>query len=138
MLRISFRALLFGGQGGSTVGATVLAGGQPLTIFFTIAAVGSDYDGIRIGWDWKGANGLRMCLRCSNCFKKNSDLAHHVPNGVEASCTDKARSKERNNDDFEYEVDFVNDAGQSYVNGTIRSWCYVRALGLRRSGKHCL
>ena len=132
------RMLLFGSQGGLTVGVTVLANGQPLTIFYTIAAVGSDYDGIRIGWDWKGANGLRMCLRCSNCFKKNSDLARFVPNTVEANCTDKARLIERDNDDFESDVDLVIDAGQRYANCTIGSRCYVRALGVRRSGKHCL
>ena len=132
------RMLLFGNHGGSKVGVTVLANGQPLAIFYTITAVGSDYDGIRIGWDWKGANGMRMRLRCSNCFKKNSDLARYVPNSVEASCTDKARLIERDNDDFDSDVDLVIDAGQRYANGTIRSWCYVRALGVRRSGKYCL
>ena len=138
MLGIFFRMLVFGNEGGLTVGVTVLTNGQPLTIFFTIAAVGSDYDGIRIGWDWKGANGLRMCLRCSKCSKKNSDLARYVPNSVEASCTDKARLIERDNDDFDSDVDLVIDAGQSHGNGTIRSWCCVRALGVRRSGKYCL
>ena len=60
-----------------------------------------------------------MRLRCIKCFKKNSGLAHHVPNGVEASCTDKARLIERDNDDFESDVDLVFDAGQRYANGTI-------------------
>ena len=122
MLRIFFRMLLCGNQGGLTVGATVMAGGMPLTIFFKIAAVGSDYDGIRIGWDWKGANGLRMCLRCY-CFKKGSGLAHRVPNGVESNCTDKTRFIERDNQDFEDDVDLVLDAGQSYANGTIAPLC---------------
>ena len=106
-------------------GVTVLIRGQPLTIWAVLHAVLPDYDGIRIGWDWKGANGLRMRLRCSNWFKRNSDLDRYVPNSVDASCTDKARLIERDNDDFEYDVDLVIDAGQSYANGTLRSWCYV-------------
>ena len=122
MLRIFFRMLICGNQGGLTVGVTVMADGMPLTIFFKIAALGSDYDGIRIGWDWKGARGLRMCLRCY-CFAKNSGLAHRVPNGVEANCTDKTKFIERDNQDFEDDVDLVNDAGRSYANGTIALLC---------------
>ena len=119
MLRVYFRTLLLGNQGGQTVGVTVMASGQPLTLFFTVEALGSDYDGIRIGWDWKGANGLRMCLRCCNCLKKNSDLAHRIPNCVEASCTDKTRFIERTDQDFEDDVDLVIDAGREYAANNI-------------------
>ena len=60
---------------------------------------------------------------CCNCFKKGSGLAHRVPNGVESNCTDKTRFIERDNQDFEDDVDLVLDAGQSYANGTIAPLC---------------
>ena len=58
-----------------------------------------------------------MCLRCSNCFKKNSDLAHRLPDAVEASCTIKERFIERDEQDFEDDVDLVIDAGREYAAG---------------------
>jgi hypothetical protein len=115
MLRRFFHVMLLGTHGGATVGITVMINGLAVTLHSRVKYLGSDYDGIRIGWDWKGANSLRSCLRCSNVFKKGSDLASRVENGVETICVDKSQLIERTSEDFEYDVDLVTEAGDQYA-----------------------
>ena len=75
MLRRFFRVLLLGAHEGATVGVTVVCHERTYVIHYRVRYLGSDYDGIRMGFDWKGANSLYACLKCSNVFKRGSDLA---------------------------------------------------------------
>ena len=119
MLAVYLRKQLLGIQGLLTAGVTLVIENQPLTIYAKVWCICADYDGIRIGWDWRGANCIRCCLRCANVFKKNTDLATRLPNSVEITCTDKALLIERTNQDFLDDVDLVTEAGSSYAQGRI-------------------
>jgi len=108
---------LLGAQGLRTAGVMLLINGAPLLVYANVQSILPDYDGIRIGWDWKGASGLRPCLRCANVFKKNTDLAARLDNCEEITCTDKALLMERTNTEFEEDVDLVTEAGVAYMAG---------------------
>lgn len=119
MLRRFFLIMLLGTHGGATAGITVTIHDRPLTIYYRVKCLGSDYDGLRMAFDWKGANSIRCCLRCSNVFKRGSDLASRVANGVESTCVDKTQLIERTTEDFENDVDLVTEAGEKWANGMI-------------------
>jgi hypothetical protein len=119
MLRRFFLIMLLGTHGGATAGITITIHDRPLTIYYRVKCLGSDYDGIRMGFDWKGATSIRCCLRCSNVFKRGSGLAHRVENGVESTCVDKTKLIERTNEDFENDVDLVTEAGDQWARGLI-------------------
>ena len=70
MLAAFLHMLLLGPQGLATAGVTCVINGLPLTIYAKVGNILADYDGVRIGWDWRGANCIRPCLRCANLFKK--------------------------------------------------------------------
>ena len=101
MLKRVFHVLLLGAHGGATVGVRVVCHERPYVIHYRVRYLGSDYDGIRMGVDWEGANSLHACPKCSNVFKRGSDLAHRLGNAVETSCVDKSLLIHRSNDDFE-------------------------------------
>jgi hypothetical protein len=58
------------------VPSTMMINGSPLTMFAKQAKLLSDYDDMRMAWDWRGANALRPCLHCTNVFKKAGDLCN--------------------------------------------------------------
>ena len=93
--------------------------GEPLTTFGKLSCILADYDGVRVGWDWKGANGMRPCLRCCNVFKKDADVAGRIGSSVEITCTNEASLVERTDSYFENDVDLVIDAARSYSAGRI-------------------
>ena len=138
MLRLFLHMQLFGSQGLLTAGVTLMIDGQPLTIYATVPHIGANYDGLRIGWD---ANSIRACLRCSNCFKKNSDLAGRIDGGVDITCTDKGALIERTSKEFEHDVDLVSEAGAALDLGQMESdsfdlesncnWTKLQSSGLR-------
>ena len=117
MLAAFLHMLLLGPQGLATAGVTCVINGLPLTIYAKVGNILADYDGVRIGWDWRGANCIRPCLRCANLFKKNTDLARRIPNCVEMTCTSKAMLMERSQQQFEDDVDLVTEAGASFAMG---------------------
>ena len=119
MLRRFFHVLLLGAHGGATVGVTVVCHERIYVIHYRVRYLGSDYDGLRMGFDWKGANSLCACLRCSNVFKRGSDLASRLENAVETTCVDKSLLIPRSNEDFEGAVDLVTEAGQEFAAGRI-------------------
>ena len=141
MLGLFFHMQLFGSQGLLTAGVTLMIDGQALTIYANVRHIGGDYDGIRIGWDWKGANSIRACLKCSNCFKKDSDLAGRIDGGVDITCTDKGALIERTSKEFEHDVDLVSEAGAALALGQMESdsfdlesncnWTKLQSSGLR-------
>jgi len=119
MLAQYLRMQLLGTQGLMQAGVTLVINGAPLTIFANVDAILADYDGVRLGWDWKGANSLRPCLRCWNVFKKNSDVAGRLPNCVEITCADKRKLVRRSNEDFINDVDLISEAGAAWAAGRL-------------------
>jgi hypothetical protein len=111
--------MLLGTHGGATAGITVTIHDRPLTIYYRVKCLGSDYDGIRMGFDWKGATSKWYSLRCSTVFKRGSGLAYRVENGVESTCVDKTQLIERTNEEFENDADLVTEAGDQWARGLI-------------------
>ena len=103
----------------ATAGVAVMIRGEPLTTSGQLSCIHAEYDGVRIGWDWKGANGMRPCLRCCNVFKKDADVAGRIGSSVEITRTNEASLVERTDSDFENDVDLVFDAARSYSAGRI-------------------
>ena len=119
MLAVYLRVHLLGAQGLTTAGVTVMIDGQPLTIYARVLGILSDYDGIRMGWDWRGATCIRVCLHCANVFKQDSGVAERLLDCQESTCTDPALLIERTDSDFEHEVDTIIEAGNEYAEGRI-------------------
>jgi len=44
----------------------------PVLVFSCLSNLLSDGDGLRMVFDWKGASGLKPCLKHYNVFKKDS------------------------------------------------------------------
>ncbi len=125
---------LFCPFGFATAGATVMIGGEPLTMFGKRFGILADSDGIRIGWDWRGANCIRPCRRCSNVFKKDADVARRVGGSVAITCTNEASLVERTDPDVENDVAIVLDAAQSYSVGRISKATFEDIC--KRVGQH--
>ena len=71
----------------ATVGVPLLVDGTPVLVFADLTANLTDGDGHRMTYDWKGASGLKCCLRHTNCLKRGSDLASRDEGFVEVSCS---------------------------------------------------
>lgn len=119
MLAKFLHVQLLGTHGLQTTGAVVMLNGSPLQIFANVESILGDYDGIRIGWDWKGSGSLRPNIRYSNVFKKNSDLAARIGDCVEITCTDQGALIQRSAQDFEDDVDLVLEAGTEFAAGRL-------------------
>ncbi len=108
---------LLGSPGLATVRVVVMIHGAPLTIVARVRLVLADYDGIRMGWDWKRTNSIRPCPRCANIFKKDSDIAPRLPNCHDITCIDQSLLIERTAQEFEDDVDAVIAAGAEFAAG---------------------
>ena len=71
MLCAILEHLLLGPSGLTSVGLPLLIGGEHRMLFGRLANLLSDGDGHRQGLDWKGANGLKPCIKHVNVFKKD-------------------------------------------------------------------
>ena len=125
MLKRFFHTLLLGDHGAMTDGITVVVRESILVIYCRVKCLGSDYDGLRMAYDWRGASSLRGCLKCSNVFKKGSDLAWRCGNCVETTCVDKTQLIERSTEEFEDDFDLVTDAGRQFAAGEITKTAFV-------------
>ena len=110
---------LLGAQGLRTTGVVVMLNGSPLQMFADVDGILPDYDGVRIGWDWKGSCSLRPNLRYSNVFKKGSDIAARIDNCQEITCTEKDLLIERSAQYVEDDVDLVLEAGKEFAAGRL-------------------
>jgi hypothetical protein len=88
MLRVYLHLHLFGKTGLATAGLPLELNGQPFLLFAKLSHFLADGDGIRQAYEWKGASGLKPCLRHWNVLKLNSDLAHRDNDFVEIDCVD--------------------------------------------------
>ena len=92
--------------------STMMINGSPLTMFAKQTNLLSDYDGVRMAWDWRGANALCPCLLCTNVFKKDSDLCNRP--GIEDSMYED-KVEPQPTDMSRLRVAHVNDDGGSNV-----------------------
>ena len=87
--------------GGFSHGVVVLLKGRPFTIYAKLHNIVSDGDGLRMAYCWKGASGLKPCLRHWNVLKKSSEaLTRRAPEYVEISCHEYNKFKSRKPLDF--------------------------------------
>ena len=63
MLRQYLRVQMLGAHGLAAHGVVFMINGAPLHLHAKSTDVLSDYDGLRQGFDWRGANSLRCCPR---------------------------------------------------------------------------
>ena len=62
--------LLFGVNGLSTAGIPLRVDGRAMLLYARLTNVLADGDGLRQGYAWRGASGLKPCLKHYNCFKR--------------------------------------------------------------------
>ena len=88
-------------RGGFSHGVVVLIKGVPCTIYAKLHNLVSDGDGLRMAYLWKGASGLKPCLRHWNVLKKSSEaLTTRAPGYVEIGCHEYDKFKSRKAFDF--------------------------------------
>jgi hypothetical protein len=119
MLRLFVERILYGQSGMSTVGMPVLIGGQQRVLFAKLTNLLSDGDGLRMGWDWKGASSLKPCWKHFNVFKKDSGLAHRMPGYVEIDCSDPAFLRSWSASEVYFAADSVAAAAGKVAAGTM-------------------
>jgi hypothetical protein len=119
MMRLFLERILFGESGLSTVGVPVLIGGQERILFAKLTNLLSDGDGLRMGWDWKGASSLKPCWKHFNVFKKDSGLAHRMPGYVEIDCSDPAFLRSWSASEVYFAADSVAAAADQYAAGAM-------------------
>ena len=71
MLSVFLEHLLLGPSGLTSVGLPLLIAGVHRMVFGRLANLLSDGDGHRQALDWKGANGLKPCIKHVNVLKKD-------------------------------------------------------------------
>ena len=71
MLSVFLKHLLLGPSGLTSVGLPLLIAGVHRMVFGRLANLLSDGDGHRQALDWKGANGLKPCIKHVNVLKKD-------------------------------------------------------------------
>jgi len=112
MLALLLRRMFLSIQGFGTAGVPVLINGAYTMIYAKLGVNMSDGDGMRMAYLWKGASGLKACLKHSNVLKRNSDLADRVPGHVEITCHDPTKFVEHTTQSFHASVDLVAEAHQ--------------------------
>lgn len=91
MLRAFLNLFLIGPTGISTAGVPLNLDGEPFLLFAELSHVLADGDGLRQGFQWIGANGIKPCLRHWNVLKLDTDLATRDPGFVEIDCASPDR-----------------------------------------------
>jgi hypothetical protein len=86
MLKAYIHLHLFGTTGITTSGLPIEINGEVFVIWARLSHIVADGDGLRQAYEWKGAAGLKPCLRHWNVLKLNSDLAHRDSSFVEINC----------------------------------------------------
>jgi hypothetical protein len=91
MLRAYLHAHLFSATGISTAGLPLMLDGKPFLLFAKLSHMLADGDGHRLALEWKGASGLKCCMRHWNVLMLDSDLACRDPTFVEIDCSDPSK-----------------------------------------------
>ena len=74
MFAVFLRHMFLSTAGLSTAGIAVEIDGIPTLLFASLKILISDGDGLRMSFGWKGAAGLKPCLKHGNVLQKNSDM----------------------------------------------------------------
>ena len=119
MLAALLRRMFLSLQGFGTSGVPVLINGAYTMIYAKLAINMSDGDGMRMAYLWKGASGLKACLKHSNVLKRGSDLAGRAQGYVEITCHDPDKFIEHTTQSFHASVDLVAAAHQRLQAGAI-------------------
>ena len=80
-------------NGGLTSGLALQHDGRAAVLMFRFGQLLGDGDALRAVVEWKGAGGLRCCVKCANCWSKGSGIARrHRPNQHEITCSEASKS----------------------------------------------
>ena len=107
MLRAYLHLHLFSNTGIATAGLPLVLGGQPFLLFAKLSHMLADAEGHRAALEWKGAAGLKCCLRHWNVLKLNSDLAHRDRTFVEIDCSDPTKFQKTEHNDLFDQIDML-------------------------------
>ena len=80
LLRLFLEGQLFGRAGLATVGCPLSVKGNHFLLFAKLTNVLSDGDGLRQAYDWRGASGLKGCVKHYNVWKKASFVSSQIDN----------------------------------------------------------
>ena len=119
MFRQFLRLQLLGALGLSTAGVPMILNGQPFLLFAKLKFLIGDGDGLRMAWDWKGANALKPCFRHSNVVSKGSDLASRNSSFVEITCADPTRFQPATSAEISMHVDMLLEAQSRVTAGAL-------------------
>ena len=75
ILRAYLNAHVYSATGIATTGLPLMLNGKQFILFAKLSHLLADGYGHRLAFEWKGASGLKCCLRHWNVLKLNSDLA---------------------------------------------------------------
>jgi hypothetical protein len=133
-LREYLRLHLCGPSGMQTVGCPVLIRNQPLLIHARLKILISDGDGLKLALDWRGAAGLKPCVRHFNVWSKGSDMARRQRGHVDITCGHIDSFREATSAEYYAGVDAVLEAGRRCAAGDLtkaRFESYMMCLGLQ-------
>ena len=114
--------ILVGAVGFTTAGVALplAADGTVVLLYARLGNIVADLDGLRMGFDWKGSNGLRPCVECGNCLKLGSDLAPRGAEYYEISCPDADKFIRNTDADLARDMDFLVAAEDRVAAGTMQ------------------
>lgn len=86
MLRILLEDIFLGPLGIATVGLPLALPDGRVMLYGALRNVLADGDGLRQGYDWRGARGLKPCLVHHNVLMKGSELTEHGAGFCDITC----------------------------------------------------
>lgn len=133
MMRAYLNAHLYSATGIATAGLPLMLNGQPFMLFAKLSHMLADADGHRLAFEWKGAAGIKCCLRHWNVLKLNSDLAGRDQTFVEIDCSDPGRFRLSTASDIAQQVDAILEMRRRVSSGQapkVRLVQLEKAVGL--------
>ena len=97
----------------------VLGDGQSCLLYAKLGMLLSDGDGLRIALQWMGQGCTKPCWRHNNVLKKGSALAQHHADYVEISCSDPAKFRAWQENDFRDAIDMLVEAHARHGRGVL-------------------
>lgn len=123
MLREFLHLQLASAQGLQTSGVALDLQGVPCLLYARLTHLLTDGDGFKQALQWKGASGIKPCMRHPNVFKKNSDLSHRRPSFCDVTCANSQSFKRWGVGEFETAADVLVAARRQYDEGVLTEGC---------------
>ena len=111
--------LLFSPRGFSTGGVPLELHGHNFLLTARLSHVLSDGDGLRLGFNWKGASGMKPCIRHHNVFSRESDMCARREGYCDITCSDPSAFQMWEKEDLETTVDTLAAAIGRAESGTM-------------------